>query len=102
VTSAVFRALCTSPIEGRIQFCGNFHLENSWGVWCRIQCRRIAEILLKFWRIFGLQECIIPGGCACACGSVDTEEAVTAAGGGGGGGEWRSVKICELLQLFCE
>jgi len=43
---------------------------------------------------------MIPGAFACACGSVDPEEAATAAGGGGG--EWRSVKICELLQLFCE
>ncbi len=51
---------------------------------------------------FGLQECIIPGAFACAYGSVDPEEAATVAGGRGGGGEWRSVKICELLQLFCE
>ncbi len=52
MTSAVFRALCASPIEGRIQFCRNFQLENSWGVWCRIQCQKncqnFAEVLEDF------------------------------------------------------
>jgi hypothetical protein len=60
----------------------------------------VSKNCRNFGEFFGLRECIIPGGFACACGSVDTEEAVPAAGGGGG--EWRSVKICELSQLFCE